>query len=175
MPRTITIFVCLLITVILIFTLVLPKKTALDLSEKKIEEKTAEIQGKEEYFSNLARLSEELKDYQDPFSKIASALPEDPGFADLFDFLQKSASQSGLVLTTITILPSPVSLEKEKPEFQETKIDLSLSGNYSAFKNFLSILEKSARLIEVESFTLSAELKEELFKFDLKIKVYSYW
>ena len=175
MPRIITIFVCLLITFILIITLVLPKKEALDSSQKRVEEKMAEIQGKEEYFANLRLLSAKLKNYQTQLLKIDSALPEDPGLPTLFDFLQKSASQSGLVLTSVKLsaLPTPVVLE-EKPEFQETKIDLTLSGSYPAFKNFLSVLEKSARVIALESLTFSTKPKEEAFKFDLKIKAYSY-
>lgn len=175
MPRIATIFVCLLISVISIITLILPKKEALDFSQKRVEEKKTEIQSKEEYFVNLKHLSEELKNYQTQLSKIDSALPEDPGLPILFDFLQKSAAQSGLVLTSVKPLLSPArpTLEEEKPEFQETKIELTVSGSYSAFKNFLSILEKSARLIELESLTFSTP-KEETFKFDLRIKVYSY-
>ena len=74
-------------------TLVLPKKEALDSSQKSVEEKRLEIQGKEEYFANLRLLSAELKNYQTQLLKIDSALPEDPGLPILFDFLQKEEQQ----------------------------------------------------------------------------------
>lgn len=203
MPRILTIFVCLFLSTILVFTLVLPKKQVLDLIQKRIEEKRKEIQGKEEYFLNLKQLSQELKNYQIQLSKIDLALPDDPQLPLLFDFLQKAANQAGLVLTSIKAtapaktaaqkerIPSPgevstlpkerpvlseerpLSPKKEGPEIWETKIDLVLSGSYSAFKNFLSILEKSARLIETESLSFSSP-KEETFQFDLKIKIHSY-
>lgn len=172
MNRVISIIICFLITVILIFVLILPKREALNFSQKKVEEKIAEIQGKEEYFSNLSKISEALKNYTANLSKIDSALPEDPGLPILFDFLQRSSSQSGLVLTeaNLSALPSPT----QPSEIQETKVKLTVSGSYSSFKNFLSILEKSARLIEVESLSFSSPPKEESIKFDLQIKVYSY-
>lgn len=176
MPKIIISFICLLISVILIITLILPKKANLDFSQKIIEERKAEIQGKEEYFLNLKQLLEELKNYQNQLSKIDSALPEDPDLPLLFDFLQKSASQSGLILTSVkgSDLPTQPALGDEKPDFQETKLTLTFSGSYPAFKNFLSILERSARLIEIESLRFSTPKKEEAFNFDLTIKIHSY-
>ena len=63
----------------------------------------------------------------------------------------------------------------EKGEIKETRINFLLVGSYPDFKNFLFILEKSARLIDVEniSFALPKE-KEGLFNFNITIKVYSY-
>lgn len=176
MNRIIVSIICLLITFILIFTLVLPKKEDLNFSQKKVEEKMAEIQFKEEYFLNLSKISEELKNYTLNLSKIDSALPEDPELPLLFDFLQHSSSQSGLVLTGVNCLAlaSSAKTEEYPSEIKETELKLTVSGPYSSFKNFLSILEKSARLIEVKSLSFSAAPKEESIKFDLQIKVHSY-
>ena len=176
MNRLIVTIICLLISFILIITLILPKKEDLNLSQKKVEEKMAELRGKEEYFSNLSKISAELKNYTLNLSKIDLALPEEPDLPALFDFLQKSTSQSGLVLTGIRLsaLTPPVALRERPSEFQEIKLNLGVTGSYSSFKNFLSILEKSARLIEVELISFSGAPKEESIKFDLQIKVHSY-
>jgi len=176
MSRPITIFACLLLTAILTITLILPKKEILDSVQKKVAEKMAEIQGKEEYLLNLSRLSAELKNYPSSLSKIDLALPAEPNLPGLFDFLQKVTSQSGLIL--VSLRPSAafpaVVLEERAPEFQETRFNLEVSGSYPAFKDFLSLLEKSARLIEVEAVSFSSGLGEGLIKFELTIKVRSY-
>ena len=176
MNRPIVIIICFLVVLILIFALILPKKVDLDLSQKKVAEKMTEIQGKEEYLSNLSRLSAELKNYPSSLSKIDLALPAEPNLPGLFDFLQKVTSQSGLIL--VSLRPSAafpaVVLEERAPEFQETRFSLEVSGSYPAFKDFLSLLEKSARLIEVEAVSFSSGLGEGLIKFELTIKVRSY-
>lgn len=171
MNRPITIAVCIWLSLILGVGFLWPKYQDLRNSQKKIEEKKAELQYKEEYFSELNKTSDALKEYSEILQKIDSSLPADPNLPSLFDFLQKVSSQNGLVLKRI----NPVSTTPfEDSKIQETHLNLSLSGSYSAFKNFLSTLQKSARLIEIESITFSSPEKEETFNFDLKIKVYSY-
>ena len=171
MNRLIVIVILLFVSLILGMLLILPKYEDLSFLRKKIQEKQAELQFKEEYFQDLGEVAEELKKYQSQLSKIDSVLPDDPQLPLLFDYLQKTASQSGLVLKGISV----VSVAPGRPvtEIKETSLSLVLSGSYSAFKNFLLTLEKSARLIETESISF-ASVEGGQFNFNLRIKVYSY-
>ena len=170
--RPFIIVVFLFLTLAMGIGLIWPKYQELKFSEQRNEEKRAEIAGKEEYFQDLKKAAEALKNYQNQLSKIDSALPPDPGLEVLFNFLQKASSQSGLVLTDIK---SPVTSKVADLEgLKETELSLVVSGAYTSFKNFLSVLEMTARLIEVESISFSSSEKEGLQKFNLKIKVYSY-
>lgn len=171
MNRLIIIIILLLISLILGIFLILPKYEDLSFLKKKIREKQAELQSKEEYFKNLGEVAEELKNYQSQLSKIDSALPDHPQLPALFDYLQKTASQSGLVLKGISV--AFVTPGQKVGETRETPLTLVLSGSYSAFKNFLSTLEKSARLIETESISF-ASVEGGPFNFNLRIKVHSY-
>jgi len=172
MNRQIIIVISLFLVLILGVGLVSPKYQDLKQLSKKIGEKQAELQSKKEYFSNLKETSEELKNYEVQLSKIDSALPPDPGLPALFDFIQKASSQSGLVLKEIS--PSSTKLSQNFEGLQETESSLSVSGSYSSFKNFLLVLEKTARLIEIESISFSSSEKETPINFNLRIKVYSY-
>lgn len=140
--------------------------------EKRNEEKRAEIRGREEYLQDLKKAAEELKNYQIQLAKIDFALPSNPGLEILFDFLQKASSQSGLVLKDIK--PSTTRLSSDLEGIKESELSFVVSGVYSSFKNFLSVLEKSSRLIEAESISFSSSEKEGPQDFSLKIKVYSY-
>jgi Tfp pilus assembly protein PilO len=168
----IIIVACFLLTVIFGVILLWPKFQELKMIEKNIAEKKEELQYQENYFSNLREIKSKLEEYQAEVTKINSALPDDSSLPSLFNFLQKTSSQSGLVLKGVS--PFAVVVSKENPDIKETQFSLQVSGSYSSFKNFLSTLEKSARLIEVENISFSSPKKGNLFTFNLRIKVFSY-
>ncbi|MBZ9571757.1 type 4a pilus biogenesis protein PilO [Patescibacteria group bacterium] len=185
MPRLITAIICLFLTLILGFFIIWPKYQ--DLRDLKLEIKTreTELNYREEYFSDLNKISEELKKYEAELSKINDALPDDPSLPSLLNFLEKASSQNGLVFKKLGSF-STVSLKKptrtatpseQQPlspsEIKETRLGFEVSGSYSALKNFLSTLEKSARLIEIETISFSFE-EGEIFSFALEIKTFSY-
>ena len=169
----------LLVVILLGAVILWPKFQELKIIQKNIEEKKAELQSKKEYFSKLNEIKIELGKYEEELSKINSALPENPSLPTFFNFLQKTSSQTGLVLKEVGAFS--VSPSKDFPNLQETTLSLKLLGSYSSFKDFLSTLEKSARLIETENISFSspeakpgAEEEKEPFAFNLKLKTYSY-
>ena len=157
---------CLALTLILILALFLPKYQAFKNLQLNIKAKEAELQSKQEYFSQIKEISKQLEEYTDSFNKISSALPETPSLPSLFNFLQLSASQTGLVLGEIIL--GGVSEG-------EIRVTCKLIGDYPSFKNFLLALENSARMIEVEEISFkSPEKPTESFTFVVQIKTYSY-
>lgn len=173
MPRNLIIIVSLSVALVWGIGLVWPKYQDLKSLRAKIKEKNIELQQEEGYFLELQKISQNFQQYSEALSKIDSALPLDPSIPALFGFLQKRAAQSGLVLKDINFTSTPSN--KELQEVKGIKIILSLSGSYSAFKDFLLSLEKSSRLIEIKniSFTSPSE-KEKTFTFNLSIVTYSY-
>jgi len=165
--------ILIFITLILGLFLILPKYQDLKSSQIKIKEVQKEIKQWEEYFSNLEKVSQELKNYTEVLSKIDSAIPSEFSLPSLFNFIQKISSQSGLVLKEVgSVTASPIS---QNSNIQKNSFTVSLSGSYSSLKNFLSILEKSARFLEVESISFSSPTeKEGVSSFSLRIKVHSY-
>jgi len=179
MPRPLAIIIGLILLVALGIAAVFPKYQNLNLLQLKVKEKEAEFQSEKEHFSNLDDVSEKLKKYEESLSNINSALAAEPGLPALFNFLQIAASQNGLVLKKIApTLPSPLKEELVKEGWslgiRETGINLTAAGSYSSFKNFLSTLEKTARMIEIESISFSTSEKAGPIDFNLRIKVYSY-
>ena len=174
----ITIF--FLLSVLLIIFLIFPKYQNLNLLKKEISGKEDELSSQEEYFESLQKTSEELKKYEDSLLKIDTALPQKLSLPEFLNFIQKASSQSNLSLRGMSPAVTS-SLEKAaegeprqgRGGIKETRISFVLAGDYSDFKNFLSILEKSARLIDIENFSFSSS-KEGQFNFNLAIKVYSY-
>jgi len=138
-----------------------------------------EIENRDKYYQQLADISKELEKHQEELAKIDSALPSEFSAPALLKFLQKVAPENGLILTTVSsfsVQPSP-----QKADIKEIQGSLELSGSYSSLKNFLKALEKSARLIEVDSISFSTSQKKEgeiveiseIFNFQLGIKTNS--
>ena len=170
MPRPIIIAISFYLTLALVILLILPKYQDLKLAKKDIEEKSGKIEYQKERFLNIKKASEELDKYSESLAKIDSALPAELSSPDLFNFLQKISAQNGLILKDVSLGTSSQKL----PKIKETHLNFTVFGFYSSFKNFLSSLEKSARLIEIEDIHFVAPLKEAPISFELKIKVYSY-
>lgn len=170
MRRLIIVIICLIFSAVLVFGLVLPKKDNLELLQKKINEKKTELQSKEGYFSDLEKISQELKKYQTQLSKIDSASPGSSQSPALFDFLQKVSSQTGLILKSVNPVSHKPSAIIEGAE--ESILTLAVSGRYPSFKNFLSVLENSSRLFGIESISFS--VGEDISDFNLRVKVYSH-
>ena len=159
---------CLLLT----FSLVLPKYRALNSVNREIVDQEITLASQEKYFQEVERVSEQLAGNKVSLSKIDSALPEGFHLAELLGFLQKTASQSGLILDKISpLLGIQLDKEKQKQGFTGAKINLVLQGRYSGFKKFLSLVEKSSRLIEVENANFTYD--EIRTTFNLTTKIYS--
>jgi Tfp pilus assembly protein PilO len=163
--------VSFLIVIVVAVLVLWPKFQELQAIQSDIEKEKAEIQLKKEYVLMLDDVMAGLESNREGISKIRTALPVNPSVPSLFNYLQRTASSSGLVLTEIS--PFTVSLSGTITGLRETVFTIKASGSYSSFKNFISTLEKSARLIEVEGISLSSD-PEELFSFNLKLKTFSY-
>jgi Tfp pilus assembly protein PilO len=158
--------------VIAVAVLVLwPKFQELQKLQGDIERERAEIQLKKEYVLMLDEAMAELESNKAEVSKIRTALPVNPSVPSLFNYLQRTASGSGLILTEIS--PFTVSSSVAFANLKQTVFTIKASGPYPSFKNLISTLEKSARLIEVESISLSSG-QEESFDFNLRLKTFSY-
>jgi len=135
--------------------------------------KRMDVQTKEEYFSNLSNTFKEINKYKEQVKKIDLALPSEVSIPNLFDFVLKKASQSGVILKKINL--DSIAPSNDFPELKEINLSLDSISSYSSFKNFILSLEKSARLVRIERISFSSPQKEnESFSFELTIKVYSY-
>ncbi|MDP3995983.1 MAG: type 4a pilus biogenesis protein PilO [bacterium] len=159
-----------LIVIAVSFFVLWPNFQELKVARADIEKKEAELESRREYLQTLEEIKTELEKNKEGLSKINTALPSDPSVPSLFNYLQKVASESGLILAEIspfTVFPSGVS-----SDLREITFNVKISGSYSSAKNFISTLEKSARLIEIESISLFPT-EDGSFDFSLKLKSFS--
>lgn len=141
-----------------------------------VERKEEDIKQKEEYLAELRGLAEKLQNYQEEISKIDVALPIVSSVAGLYNFFRKTSAENGLILTEHN-LAGLYSLKVTQERIQKMPFLISLSGSYSALKNFLSAIYKNERLFEVNSISFSSaktEEGEDLFSFKLELQTHTY-
>lgn len=159
-----------------------PKYQEFNSLRRNIEIKGQELRSKTDYFDHIKEVAKELEAYEESLSKISSALPGDPFLPATFNFLQNTASQSGLVLGEInvgaisTLEGKPVTGAEEAlpSEVKAINLTIGLAGSYQSLKSFLAEVESSARIIEVKSIQFETPEEDEPFSFNLEILVYYY-
>ncbi|PIP24809.1 MAG: hypothetical protein COX34_02195 [Candidatus Nealsonbacteria bacterium CG23_combo_of_CG06-09_8_20_14_all_36_12] len=172
MRKPLFITITFLLIVAISFGLILPSFEKFKTLSFKVQQKEKELKELEDYLSHLQKISLQLKEFSPQLAKIDQALTADAYLPNLFVFLQGTSAENGARLDDIKI--SRTGSLKEKEYLQEREINLKLSGFYPNFKNFLSALEKSARLIGINNISFSTKSPKEIPHFDLTIKVYSY-
>lgn len=184
MPKLIASTVLLVVLVGGVIFAVLPKYQEFKDTQLKLKTKEVELTNKKNYIQTLKQTSEELEKYKEETAKIDSAVPTNLSLPSLFDYLQRASFQNGLIFEFIGSFSSNPLLEK--PTIKETYTEFSVSGFYKSAKNLLQTLEKSSRLIEVESVSISPQkqqvkegetavpAEEPSLSIGLKIKVRSY-
>ncbi len=185
MNKPITIAVCFLLSFVFAAGLIWPRYQNINVSQGKAQGLRTELQFREEYLEKLGQVSEQLKKYKESLAIIGSALPDNLLLPDLFGWVESRAAQTGLILKEISAeATAPVAPAEDIPggdipeedisNLQETRVLLKVSGSYDSFKNFLSILESSARLIKVENISFDSPKEGDPFLFNIRIKIYSY-
>ena len=182
--------ILLIINLILIFLFVVPKyQESIDLQLSLIEKQSRYNIQSNNYIKILADLKD-INDRKYSLDKINSALPPNFSVAPIVYFLQKEATENQLTVKSITFsndlqknYENVLSSDSEK-EVRKVGMLVDLSGSYQGLKKFLSSLDESARLFQVDkiyfslpdSFSESSYLqnKPQTYNFKLEIKTYTY-
>lgn len=172
MYRPIIIAVSIYITLALIVGLIVPRYKEINNVKKNIEITNEELSSERGYTASLKDIEKELEKYQGQLLKIDSALPAEPSVLDLFSFIEQKTQQNSLSLKEVRL--GQITPSKIIQEIREINLSFSCAGSYPAFKSFLSNMEKSSRLIHVDSISFQAATEKSPPIFDLKIRANSY-
>jgi len=160
------------LSLLLIFVLVLPAYNNLSDLNSQVFEKEIFLQSQQEYFKELESVADRIEDQGESLEKIRSAIPIGNDLANLMNYFQRSASKAGVSMENVS--PALVASTIGK-KVRAIKINLIIVGEYPAFKDFLSIVEKSSRLIECENISFQSPTQEgDPFSFNVSTKIYYY-
>jgi Tfp pilus assembly protein PilO len=137
---------------------------------KELTAKESQIQEKREYFSRLEEYEDRLENYDEELEKIEYALPSKISLPALFSFFQQLCAVNGLVLEGMS---SGKELSPENSSSsQEFEFSATISGSYEKFKDFLDLLYKNSRMIDVASISFKSPSDSRFFKIALNLKTH---
>ena len=142
---------------------------------RKITDQRMINQKLEEKIKALTLAQQEYESLQNDFPLILAALPQKPNFPPLLKRLEKTASDSGLLISQLKFqsVPLIVNLQDKEPSLTLLSFELSLVGSYPNLFSFLTSLERMERFVLLDSATFKAEKQEE-GKINLIIKGSAY-
>jgi len=179
--KPIIIALILFITLLLIFFLVYPEYQKFKDLQTELSIKEAEYNAEFDYYSAITQSYYDLNSKAEEVKKIDSALPSDPNLGKLVYFLQEQSSESGLMLKSLFLTKSASASAQNS--VKNVSLSLNLLGNYSGLEAFISNLEKSARLFEIDSITFGSGESgksetqfqtQSIFSFSLQINTHTY-
>lgn len=200
--KPVSAIILFLLIALVVWFFVMPKYDQFGRVKVQLAEAQAEYEGKAAYYEKIGQIIKDIESRKDVLAKIDSSLPPVSAAAPIIYFLQGKASETGLLLKSLTYASgsvAPVSgatgaaaaaaaakKAAEEKQVKDIMFTINLTGNYQGLKNFLVALEQSARLFEVESLTLtpllslqssSASLTPsalQTYDFKLQIKTHTY-
>lgn len=179
--------------VIIIFLInyffVFPEYNLLKEKNKKIKNLSTDEEFIKNYYDVVNKNLEDLNNAKWGSKKniLEQNFDSSPFFSSIVkDFLRTKALESGLIVSDIYV-SRPVIIANSEELYKseligpvnKTRFELSLEGNYFAFKNFISAIEKSSRIGSIESISIdknhnsNQEITNDLL-FKLSIDYYSY-
>lgn len=114
-------------------------------------------------------------------AKLDTMLPRNPENVKLILELDNIAKQYGMALQNVKIEDTAADAQAAvvRPgataangELGTLKITFSLSGPYSGFTSFISTMEKSLRIVDVEKVTFTALDEKQNYQYTVGVKTY---
>ena len=187
--RPVAATILLIITALLVFLFAWPEYKHANSLDIALKEKQATYNSQAIYFGNITKVLADIERRKDILEKVESALPNEFTLAPIIYFFQKKGSETGLDVRSIVFSRSISSVSgvrattaivKEK-EVKDIILTLDVLGNYQGLKNFLSSIEKSARIFEVKKISFvssnpssAVQGQAKTYNFKLEITTHSY-
>lgn len=170
--------ISLVVSLLLIFFLLDPLWSSVKIIKAEINQEQKELDSLEKLLTKTEELEQTYQELKEQADKVLLALPEQEDLSFLLVQFENLSSVNGLLLESINF----GSLNKVKEEvdsgFPSLNLEIKLIGSYESFRNFISALDKSVRLMEIEKINLSAHKSNQegagldIFEFVMGIKVY---
>ncbi|MFY9457690.1 MAG: type 4a pilus biogenesis protein PilO [Candidatus Spechtbacterales bacterium] len=166
-PKSITTLVIVLFTGVILFILVWPKARTVEVLRGEIlENRTDALVIEQKFETTKKAISQFDKLSRADTDMVESALPSEVDLPNLFVLVQSVIASSGLVGEDIKVIKNDDSLD----------IGFTLQGSYESFKQFLLEAEKSLRIFDVRTITISFDTSgtSDTFRFGVKMKTWLY-
>lgn len=160
-----------LIAVVSLFLVMKPLIEQANVLKQEIAKNTQTLKNKEEFYNSLGVKIEQLSALPEVEKQMAAVLPDADRTQDTLRILNEYATQSGLLVTSVTNNSSTSDARTNAArargddvtlpsEVRTLAFSVGVSGAYEQVKLFLSLLGKSPRMIDVKEISFDQVLNQ---------------
>jgi len=173
--RSILAIIFLIGAILILLLVTWPEYRDLRTSMVEIEIRREERENLINHHQALDEISEKLlKNYKEKMTKLEDGIPDDHYAPSLFVELREISHRSGVRIGSLGDFSFR---EDEERGISEVEISLSVEGGYSNFKNFVSRLERSARIMNIKDISITRVGEIDVVRpmdYSLTFTAYSY-
>lgn len=128
---------------------------------------------KKETEAEFGEVAASYKEKKENFGKIGLLILPEPNLVLLLIQFENLASQNGMIMKNISFGTLEASPQKNIGVFP---VNITVEGNYNAFKNYLDSISRNLPLLDVEKITFSlpsAEALTDTLSFSLTVNTYT--
>ena len=190
-PKIVISLISLLVGITLVFVFIVPNWSSIKILRFEVGILEQDVVDLEKLLSETRQIKEKYIQAEEDAKRIFLAIPKQRDLPYLLIQFEALAASNGLLLESIEFSQAE-EVSKKKPVQTTTKsqventflkishINLSLSGSYSAFKNYLVALENNIRSMDVYSIGFApygysdafGGFASDIFEFTSEIVVY---
>jgi len=154
--------------ILIFFLLVLPAFDQTRALRGSIKEREDILKEADEISNQIKNLNSEIEFKRVDIEKLDRLLPREEELPELLSNIESIVSSAGMILSEMDLSEVP-----GQGEIRKINGTLKLSGNFGSFVNFLDLLEKNLRLIEVGAVDAASQLVggSKTLNYDVRFEV----
>lgn len=143
------------VSILILFFLVLPAFDQSRMLRDSIKEREDALKESQEISIRIKSLNQEIESRKADIDKLDKLLPGQKEIPELLSGMESIVTASGMILTEMNL-----SETAGQGSIMKINGTLKLNGSFASFMNFLDLLEKNLRLIDVGTLDAAAQLVE---------------
>ena len=129
--------------------------------QKELQDLKLKSQEYEAEIQQIVDYQTKVEQYRDQFYLLDEAIPKTPAIAKVLEDIRQSATDSGVILTSIAVEEVSIKTVEKQPSLKSFGLTVNVDGEFITLKNFLDTLLNQRRIKAVDNIEITKVRQEE--------------
>ena len=129
--------------------------------QKELQDLKLKSQEYEAEIQQIVDYQTKVEQYRDQFYLLDEAIPKTPAIAKVLEDIRQSATDSGVILTSIAVEEVSSKTVEKQPSLKSFGLTVNVDGEFITLKNFLDTLLNQRRIKAVDNIEITKVRQEE--------------
>ena len=129
--------------------------------QKELQDLKFKSQEYEAEIQQIVDYQTKVEQYRDQFYLLDEAIPKTPAIAKVLEDIRQSATDSGVILTSIAVEEVSIKTVEKQPSLKSFGLTVNVDGELITLKNFLDTLLNQRRIKAVDNIEITKVRQEE--------------